>query len=308
MINIYTKILPGILPLIAKLGIFCLLLSPSFAYSQERVLAVMSNDGKIYQDFYSRLGKKLPNDVAISKIMYSEVNAEILNNHKTIISIGYKAAKNVSKYKTNANVIYSLVPDDESLQDKLPCQKATCYKVYINQPVSRYVKLYKVLFPEGKRLALATTSKSSKLFQQMKIAAKNNDVAYKNIHVIKDENIPRAFAQNLNSNDVLLALPNTAIYNTNNAKSIILSTYHTNVPIIAYSRSFAKAGALISLYSSIENIADKTAKIANAISVNKLLKQKEYYPDDFMLEINTSVARSLNINIDSDEIIKRKIK
>ena len=108
--------------------------------------------------------------------------------------------------------------------------------------------------------------------------------------------------------DVLLALPNPDIYNANHAKSIILSTYHANVPIIAYSKSFAKAGALISLYSSIDNIAEKTASVVNNIITDGPLNKKEYYPDNFTIEINSAVARSLNINIDSEKMLKRKIK
>jgi ABC-type uncharacterized transport system substrate-binding protein len=306
--TIHTKNLPGTLLFNAKRAVICLLLLPSIAFSQERVLTVMSNSGKIYQEFYSALNKKLDKSTKSAKINISEVNAETLNNFEIIIPVGYQAAKVVSKYKSKSSIVYSLIPDDELLRSKLPCQNTACYKIYINQPVERYIKLYKVLFPQGKRLAHASAREKSKLIRKLKNTARNNGVSLKNIYIKKEDNIPRAFIENLNNDDVLLALPDTAIYNANNAKSIILSTYHANVPIIAYSKSFAKAGALISLYSSIENIADKTAAIANEIIANKILKQKEYYPDDFMLEINVSVARSLNINIDSEEIIMRKIK
>ncbi|MCW8899597.1 MAG: hypothetical protein OQK75_05015 [Gammaproteobacteria bacterium] len=278
------------------------------SYSQESVLAVTSNDGKIYQNFYTRLKESLDKGTKISKISYSDINNTILNSSSTVVSIGAKAAKSVSKYKINANVIYSFIPDDELLQSKIPCKKTTCYKIYINQPVNRYVQLFKALFPEGKKLAFAHTEKNSIKSQQVKSALKKNDLIYKDIHIQKDNNASRIFINELNNDDVLLALPNHYIYNSENAKSIILSTYHANVPIIAYSKSFAKAGALISLYSSVDNVADKTAKIIGSIIVDGTLSQKEYYPDDFMIEINSAVARSLNINISSENILKSKIR
>ena len=251
-----------VLRLIAKPALLCLLLNPLLAYSQERILAVMSNSGEIYQDFYSALAKNLDKELQISKIKYSELNSETLNNYEIVVSVGYKAAKVLSKYNSNAKIIYSLIPDDELLQKNLPCPVESCYKVYINQPVDRYLKLYKALFldgeDEGKNLVFATTGAYSKLLQRINVSAKKYAVRYKIIVIEKNENIPRSFINNLNNNDVLLALPNSAIYNANNAKSIILTTYHANVPIIAYSKSFAKAGSLISLYSSIENIAEYT--------------------------------------------------
>ena len=45
-----------------------------------------------------------------------------------------------------------------------------------------------------------------------------------------------------------------------------------NIPIIAYSKSFAKAGALISLYSSVENVADKTVSVINMARTKKYIK------------------------------------
>lgn len=294
--------------MIAKCGLVCFLLIPTFAYSQEPILAVMSSNGKMYQGFLSKLEKKLHNNTTISQISFSEINNKTLNSYKIIIPVGYKAAKAVSKYKTNSTIIYSLIPDDESLQSNMLCKKTTCYKIYINQPINRYIQLFKILFPKGKTLAFSVTKEKSKKAQQVKIASENNSLIYKDIRIEKNKTITRTLIDKLNNDDVLLALPNPDIYNSNNAKSIILSTYHANVPIIAYSKSFAKAGALISLYSSIDNVADKTANVINATNKNGFLKQKEFYPDNFMIEINSSVARSLNMNIDSANIIKSKMK
>lgn len=274
------------MPAIAKWGLFCLLLMPSLSYSQERVLVVMSNQGKIYQSFHSILEDKLHNNITISQASLSDINNENLNQQNLIISIGYKAAKAVSKYKTQKTVIYSLIPDNESLQSDIPCKNATCYKVYINQPVNRYIKLFEVIFPKGRNLVFASTKEKTRKSQQVKTESENIGIIYKELLIQQDDNISRIFINKLNNNDVLLALPNSEIYNANSAKSIILSTYHANVPIIAYSKSFAKAGALISLYSSVDNIATKTANIVNTIFKDGTQKQKEYYPDEFTIEIN----------------------
>ena len=281
---------------------------PTFSYSQDRILTVMSSDRGIYNDFYSALKNNLHQDTTITKISYSDINSENLKDYNLIVSVGYVAAIAVSKHEIKTNIFYTLIPDNKSLQNKMRCKSAACYKIYINQPISRYVRLFKILFPEGKKLAFATTEDEANKIQQVKTSSKNNELPFKNISIQKNTNITRAFINNLKSNDVLLALPNPYIYNASNAKSILLSTYHANVPIIAYSKSFAKAGALISLYSSIENVAEMTAKIVDAVAASGLLKQKTYYPEKFMIEINSTVARSLNINIESENELKRKLK
>lgn len=285
----------------------CLLFISTQSYSQESVLAVMSGDKKIHHNFHSILKNKLQKGTTLSKINHSEINKELLDKHNLIISIGYKAAAAVSKHKPKPAIIYTLIPDNGPLQTSISCKNKQCYKVYINQPISRYIALFKALFPKRKNLAFATIHKNTKRAQRLKVLSKENRVTYKEIE-IEHNNITRTLLNKLNENDILLALPNADIYNATNAKSIILSSYHKNVPIIAYSKSFAKAGALIGLYSSIENIADKTASLTNKIISSGQQKEKEYYPDEFSIEINPAVARSLNIDIEPENIIKRKIK
>lgn len=308
MNNYSTKFLLFSLPLFAKLGFFCLFITPALSYSQESVLVVTSSQGGIYQDFYATLKNESNKKNSLSQVNFSDVDNKILDNHKLIVSIGYKAAKAISKYETQNTVIHSLIPDNESSHNNIPCMNNNCYKVYINQPTNRYIKLFKKLFPTGKKLVLATINTNSKISKQVKSISEKNNIPYKEIYIQKDSNISRIFTSKLNNSDVLLALPNPEIYNANNAKSIILSSYHANVPIIAYSKSFTKAGALISLYSSIDDIAEKTANIINSIIIDGPQRQKEYYPDNFTIEINSAVARSLNIEIDTKSAIKRKIK
>ena len=304
----HIKLSLNVLPSIAKWIAYCLLLVPTFVYSEESVLAVMSGQGKIYQDFYSTLEIKLQDNIKIQKVNHTDINNETLNKHSLVISVGFKSAKIISKYESKPTVIYSLIPDTESLQTGIPCNNESCYKVYINQPISRYIQLFKILFPEKNQLAYATTQTDAKRSKKLKIASEKYNLTYKEIYINQDSNIARTLINNLDNNDALLALPNPLIYNANSAKSIILSAYHKSIPIIAYSKAFTKAGALASLYSSIDNIAEKTAIVAKKIINYGHRAQKEYYPDDFVIETNSAVARSLNINIRSKHLIKRKIK
>lgn len=290
----------------ARLGLFSLLFLVTPVYSMNEILLVMSNDGKIYQDFSSLLEKKL--NVTTTKISYLDVNSEILNNYRYIISVGTQAASVVSSYQTKSTVIHSLIPDEKISGENIKCKNSDCYKVYIDQPIERYIKLYKVIFPKDRQLVIVASNKDSDVIRDFNVAAEKNNITYKIISVADSENIPRTFIQSLRNNDVLLALPDPSIYNAANAKSIILSTYHSNVPIVAYSKSFARAGALISLYSSIENVTDKTVMVINDLRKNKQLKQKEFYPDSFMVEVNSNVARSMNIDIEPENALMRYIK
>ena len=306
MNNVYNKSPLNILLLSVKWVVFCLLLTPVSSYSAENVLAVMSSDKSIYQDFYSKLNAESHRSIDI--IEADNINDEILNRHDIIITIGYRAAKKISKYKLKTTIIYSLIPDNEKIRYSLSCENKNCYYIYINQPVIQYVKLFKILFPKNRSIVLATTEANTKIAQQLKKSSASVGVISKELHIQKNGNIARAFTNKLSSDDVLLALPNHTIYNSNNARSILLSTYHKDVPIIAYSKAFVKAGAIAGLYSGIHHVADKTARVLNKILKEGHQKQKEYYPDEFIIKINSAVANSLNVNVNSENDIKRKLK
>ena len=292
---------------VIKLALFCLFAIPFTAYSQDGVLIVTSSDNAIYKKFQSALINKLPKNIKISQIVLADINQETLNQHNLIITAGYNAAKKLSSHKPSTPVIYSFIPEYDNKASSPACDN-NCYKIYINQPTPRYIKLFNILFPSGKNLVIAANKSSADKTQNIIAAANRSETSIKVIQINDNSNITRTFINNLTSNDVLLALPNPEIYNAHTAKNIILSTYHSNVPIIAYSKSFAKAGALVSLYSGIEHIADKTANIAIKILNNNPPTEYEFYPDDFTLEINSAVARSLNINIDTESSIKRKMR
>jgi ABC-type uncharacterized transport system substrate-binding protein len=292
----------------ARRVFFCLLTLPTITYSQSNILTVVSSYDRLYQDFYSTLEDGLQDDSTIRQISASEIDSETLNQYDLVIPVGYRAAKKVAEYKSKPTVIYSLIPDTESPLNSITCKETNCYKVYINQPIQRYIKLFKKLFSERNTLAVAEIQENSKRMHQIKLISKKYRIKNKAIYIKNDENIARTLINKLSKDDVLLALPNPNIYNKNSAKSIILSAYHKNVPIIAYSEAFAKAGALVSLYSSIDNIANETASVANNIIENGYLTQKEYYPNEFTIKINSTVARSLNIDIAVENDIKRQIK
>lgn len=291
-----------------NLILLCLLFIPGLCYSQGNILAVLSGDNRIYQSFYSQLENALNENHTLNQTQSVDINDEALKQYDLIISVGSRAAKTIANHELKQTVIHTLIPENESLLAKAPCKNANCYRVYLNQPTARYVQLFKSLFTKNNRLVLATTSANTQLSQQLNVAANKYGILYKVINIDPKENVARSLINQLNKNDVLLALPNPAIYNSRYSKNVILSTYHKNIPIIAYSKAFSKAGALISLYSGIDNIAGKTAKLVDSIYTRGQPKQKAYYPDSFSIEINSAVARSLNISIEPKNAIMKSIK
>ena len=99
--------------------------------------------------------------------------------------------------------------------------------------------------------------------------------------------------------EVLLALPDSAIYNPENIRNILLSTYRRKQAVIGFSADMVKVGALASTYSEIEDINAQVAEMAAAFVATGELPPPQF-PHYFRTAINEGVARSLDVAV-SDE-------
>jgi hypothetical protein len=99
--------------------------------------------------------------------------------------------------------------------------------------------------------------------------------------------------------EVLLALPDSAVYNPENIRNILLSTYRRKQAVIGFSADMVKVGALATTYSEVEDINAQVAEMAAAFVAGGELPAPQF-PHYFRTAINEGMARSLDIAV-SDE-------
>ncbi len=96
--------------------------------------------------------------------------------------------------------------------------------------------------------------------------------------------------------EVLLALPDSAIYNPENIRNILLSTYRRKQGVIGFSADMVKVGALATTYSEIEDINAQVAEMAAGFVASGELPAPQF-PHYFRTAINEGVAGSLDIAV-----------
>jgi len=124
--------------------------------------------------------------------------------------------------------------------------------------------------------------------------------------IADEEEIGRKLSQLLDEIDVLLAQPDIKIYNRKTVSKILLSSYRKHIPVIGYSSSYVKAGALAAVYSSPEDIGRDIGESVVYYLRHHSLYNDSIYPRFFSISLNRKVGDSLGLRMDSkpDDIVK----
>lgn len=185
-------------------------------------------------------------------------------------------------------------------QDQLHSQNISA--IFLDHPLTRQINLIELLFPDLKNKgAIGVLLGPNSIHQQENLLAlaQTNQFKMNTIYVNNFENPVAVMDAFLDEVKVLLALPDNRIFNPHSARGILLAAFHKQVPLIGYSQTYVKNGALASLYSTTKQIAQQTAQtIITTLNQNRLPAPQD--PIDFAIEINYQVADSLRISVESE--------
>jgi putative tryptophan/tyrosine transport system substrate-binding protein len=164
--------------------------------------------------------------------------------------------------------------------------------ILLDQPVSRQFHLIRELFGIDNDIGLLLGPYSASLETEIIESAKQmqQTVTIKTISN-SDELIP-ALSNLSDSVDLLLAEPDPVVYNKRSIQGILLLTYRSKTPVIGFSQAYSRAGAMVSLYSSTEDIAKQAVEII----LDQSTSDRLYDPKYFTISFNQQVARTLGIS------------
>ncbi|MBI3187196.1 MAG: hypothetical protein HYZ31_04895, partial [Gammaproteobacteria bacterium] len=225
-----------------------------------------------------------------------------LQAYSAIITIGTRAAE-VILNKNPPTRSLSLLVSKQSWtilnKQKTSNQRSA---ILLDQPVSRQFHLIREVFGDNNNTGLLLGPYSSALEAEIIESAKlqQQKITIKTIHN-SDELIP-VLTSLSEEVDLLLAEPDPVVYNKRSIQGILLLTYRSKTPVIGFSQAYSRAGAMVSLYSSTEDITRQAMEIILDPAANERI----YYPKYFSITFNQQVARTLGISPpDENQLIER---
>ncbi len=271
-----------------------------------RVLLLASQQSDLYEEFINGFSEVyIPTKETPLDIHYSgtEIN---MTDYKVIIVAGVDAAKDISgKDVGEATVLYTMMPLSSYLwlEENNELTGNGHHRVlYIDQPAYRYVNLAKEAFPGIATLGFLYGDVSSVHVDELTEASSKAKVDFEGFHVLPSMKLPKDLKRIFAKSDALMVMPDPYLYNRHSVQGVLLASFRYKKPMIAYSESFVKAGALLGVFSTPAQIGIDTAKFVICIKEQcPKSKIKRHHPHEFTVVVNSVVARQLGLKLKSAE-------
>jgi hypothetical protein len=169
-----------------------------------------------------------------------------------------------------------------------PARAAMMTAVYAEPAPSDQLQLISLLYARPVRVAAILGGDTGFLRPELEGAA--------DIQTIAGGDDINQVLNRIAQTDVLLALPDSAVYNTENIRNILLSTYRHKQAVVGFSADMVKVGALATTYSEVEDINAQVAEVAAAFVATGELAPPQF-PRYFRTVVNEGVARSLDVKV-----------
>jgi putative ABC transport system substrate-binding protein len=276
------------------------------------IAVVLSDDSAPYQEVLSAIQSRLGSEYNLVRQSPDQfASTDTTSVARLIITVGVKAAEAVVEKSSRTPVIAALVPRDwylHSGQSRLTADQRPATAVFLDQPFSRQLRLVREALPEASKLGVALSNAQTWQLRELQSQAKSLRLSVNEVIVGSEKRLVESLEKILPGVDLLLALPDAEVLNSGTAQTLFLTTYRYRVPVIGYSRSLTRAGALVSLFSSPDQIGRQTAEIALTALSNGVVKlPSAQFPRYYSISVNEHVARSLGLALPGETTLLKRM-
>lgn len=292
--------------------LFCLLAYPAGAVGQEKILFLYDQRSPAQQTYTRQTMEKLATlRPAVQAVAFATDSSGQpafqtgLRDARLIVAAGGTAVRLASQRKMPQARLYALLPRaryQELGLTRQPCQNNQCAVLGIEQPLPRQLRIIRELFGEQRKVGSILGTYTRHLQDEFITACRLNqlDCLTRNID---RHSLLSVLNDLLPELDVFVALPDPSVISPKSVRTLLLATYQQRVPVVAFSKSFVRAGAMLAIYTPLDALSSQTAQlVADYFADRQQFRRRYYPPEEFAIELNSSVARSLKIRINEQAL------
>lgn len=284
-----------------------LLLTLGTARAATPVLIVTSEEGGAYGETIDALRQALAGELSSGDFTVigpeSFADAE-LDGTRIVVTVGTQAAASVGKRPVSLPVLNTLLPHDAYEPE---AGKQPNAAIFLDQPISRQVDAIREALPQWRRVAIIAGPQTLDLARAFQAQAEKAGLEVRMTAISSEHELYHAMQTLLAEPAILVALPDRVLFNSYTIQNILLTTYRLRSPVFGFSPAYTRAGALLAVHTSPTQIGAQAAQAVRRALLGQGLPRTAY-PAQFEISVNSTVARSLGIDLDSPEVIADRIR
>jgi ABC-type uncharacterized transport system substrate-binding protein len=282
------------------------------AHAATSVVIISSDNSAAYAETAQALIQELERS-GVSRQSVLQMNASEWRDARPpaprlYVTLGAEAADLLARSVPSAPVLCALLPRSSFEATLLRNGRKASSQIsalFLDQPVQRQFQLIRLAFPAVRRVGVLWGPEASKESSAWRAQAQAAAVQLVEAEVSQDDRLFPALKQVLDGTDLLLAVPSPQVYNNGTIQNILLASFRANVPMMAFSPAYVRAGALLAVYVTPVQVGTQAAQLARAFLEGKALPATGAYSNDFHISVNEHVARSLGLTLDAQDLTWR---
>ncbi len=282
------------------------------------VIFILSGDSPVYTQVADATQGYILNDCNLRKFPcerlsfnrqpVEEIAFSSLQQNVITIAFGTKASNWLKQSPFIGTQLYAMLPQPHEQESHGIDKPGLISRIYIDQPYSRYFDLIRVMIPRAGRIGLLIHESNLEQLDQLNQTAEAAGFQLKTGIVSNERDVGESLSHLLQDIDVLLALPDSRIHNSNTISHILTTSYRNNIPVIGFSSAYVKAGATAAVFTSLDDIAHQVSDTLLDFLYHGHHQARTRKADYFSVSFNFEVARSLGLAPLSSTEIKKLIQ
>lgn len=288
--------MPGLMRVFALwLALLC---APAFALDVAVVVSQRSGVHKAFADAFMRAAAGLGHRVFDIGSPAEGLDDVALARADLVVASGEAAAELVLARHARPTLVTMIARSRFEVLRKAHPQAALSAWL-LDQPVERQLRLLRAVVPERTRVGLLLGANIG-AEAALRAAAADVGLTLTTRHVDGDKALIASLEEVLHASEVLLALPDPMLSSPTAARSILLTSYRHQKPIIAFSRAYVTAGALAAVFITPEQVAGDLIDWLRTQDPQRVKLPPPRDPVSFEIAVNRQVARALRIDVPDD--------
>jgi ABC-type uncharacterized transport system substrate-binding protein len=291
----------------------------TFAEKTHNILLIISSNSNAYEttarDIKATLNKINTQSILTRTLTIEEFYSQkrlLPENTDLFVPLGQRALKEVLKYSGNTPVLASLISKydfDREIHNRRHPENNNIGAIYIDQPLDRHLLFSKLALPNVNRFSFIISNGNKHTIDKLNLL---DQESYRIGILNPGDNVLSTLSHILTDADAIIAVPDPIIFNLRTTRSILLSTYRKRIPVIGFSESYVKAGALAAIYSTPEFIGKQTGEVISHLIEQDSLRNKAFplpriHAKYFSISVNKRVSRSLGLPVINEDSLEKDL-